>query len=285
MSILTEASDLPVDSVLHPTDLSQASLMAFHHALAIAIHRGAQFTLLHATGGRSTDSWADFPGVRDTLARWRAAGTTASLEEKIRRTSVSKIDVDVRDPVAACERYIDRHAVDMLVLATAGRSGIPRLVRPSLAEKLARRSRLFTLFVPTGGRPFVSGDTGEVTLRRILIPMDPATDPRPAMLRAVRSAALLDDRSLEITLLHVGDGEETSVPDVPQLPFCKWNAVRKSGDVTEQILGVAEDITADAIYMSTSWRKPGLGRAAGGVTEAVLAGALCPVATIPIDAD
>ena len=284
MSVLIDTNDVRVNFVLHPTDLSQASLIAFHHALAVAIRRGAQFTLLHAVGRRSTDSWVDFPAVRDTLARWRAFGTTEALEDKIRRSSVSKIEVQIRDPVAASKQYIDGHPVDMIVIATEGRSGLSRLVRASRAEKLARESRLFTLFVPAGGRSFVSGETGEVTLRRILIPVDPATDPRPAMLRAVRSAALLEDPSLEITLLHVGEAEETPMTEAPQLPFCRWSVVRRSGDVVNQILGVAEEIAADAIYMSTSWRRPRVRRREGGVTEGVLSRAVCPVAAVPVDA-
>ena len=286
MSILIEPTDGPVNFVLHPTDLSEASLMAFHHALAIAIRRGAQFTLLHAMGRRATDNWADFPSVRDTLARWRVSGTTEALEDKIRRSTVSKIEVPIRDPVAACRDYTDRNSVDMIVLATEGRSGLSRLLGASRAERLARESRLFTLFVPAERRPFVDGDTGEVTLHRILLPIDPATDPRPAMLRAVQAAALLDDPSLEITLLHVhtGDAEDTPTTDAPQLPFCQWKVlVRRSDDVVGEILGVADEIQADAIYMSTSWHKPGLGRREGGVTEAVLEKASCPVAAVPVD--
>ena len=79
MSILSHSSHVTGDFVLHPTDLSEASETAFHHALAIAIRNGAQFTLLHAIGRRATDSWPGFPRVRDTLAKWRAAGTTAGL--------------------------------------------------------------------------------------------------------------------------------------------------------------------------------------------------------------
>jgi len=285
MSILIEPTEGPVNFVLHPTDLSKASLTAFHHALAIAIRRGAQFTLLHAVGRRETDSWVDFPSVRDTLARWRTFGSTAELEERIRRSSVSKLEVPIRDPVAACRDYTDRNPVDMMVLATEGRSGLSRLIRASRAETLARESKLFTLFVPAEGRPFVDGDTGKVTLRRILLPIDPATDPRPAMLRAVQSAALLEDPSLEITLLHVhaGDAEDTPVTDAPQLPFCQWQVLaRRSDDVAGAILGAAEEITADAIYMSTSWQKPAIGRRDLGVTEAVLEKANCPVAAVPV---
>jgi nucleotide-binding universal stress UspA family protein len=284
LSILFSSEDRQkVDFVLHPTDLSRASERAFHHALAIAIRHSAQFTLLHAVGRRATDNWAGFPSVRAKLAEWRSAGTTQPLEGRIRRSSISKIEVDIRDPVAASMQYIDRNPVNMIVLATDGRRGLSRLIRAPRAEQLARESRLMTLFVPEGGRSFVAGDTGEVSLRQILVPVDSATDPRPAMLRAVQAAALLDNPSLEITLLHVGEGDETGLTEVPELPFCKWNVVRRSGGVVSQILKVSEEIKADAIYMSTTWSKAGFGKVEGGVTEAVLSGAACPVAAVPVD--
>lgn len=284
MSLLIDPKDGPVDFVLHPTDLSEASLVAFHHALALAIRRGAQFTLLHAVGRRATDNWVDFPSVRHTLATWRRAGTTGHLEDRIRRSSISKLEVPVRDPVAACREYTEGHPVDMIVLATEGRSGLSRLIRASRAERLAREAGLFTLFVPAGCRPFVDGTTGTVTLRRILVPIDPATDPRPAMLRAVQSAALLDDPSLEITLLHVQTDDAAEIPstEAPELPYCKWSVeVHRSDDVVRTILDAADEGSADAIYMPTSWSKPGLVRGTGGVTEAVLRGAPCPVAVVP----
>jgi nucleotide-binding universal stress UspA family protein len=283
VSIFFESDEGRDDFVLHPTDLSEASERAFHHALAIALRQRAQFTLLHAVGRRATDNWAGFPGVRDKVAQWRAAGTLDGLEDRVRQSSVSKVQVDVRDPVAASLQYIERHAVDSVVLATEGRSGLSRLLRPSRAERLARESKLPTLFIPHGSRPFVDGGTGEVSLKRILVPVDPDTDPRPAMLRAVRSAALLDDPSLEITLLHVGDSEEeVAITDVPRLPFCRWHVVRRSGDVVQEILSIAEETDADAIYMTTAWSRSSLGRRDGSVTERVLAGAPCPVATVPV---
>jgi len=283
VSILFNSDTHRVDFVLHPTDLSQASERAFHHALAIAIRNGAQFTLLHAVGRRATDNWVDFPSVRSKLAEWRAAGTMRPLEQNIRRASISKVEVQLRDPVAACKQYIDRNAVDMIVLATDGRTGISRLLGSSRAQKLAREARLLTLFVPEGGRQFVSAETGEVTLKRILVPVDPATDPRPAMLHAVQSASLLEEPSLEITLLHVGEGEESTRVDAPELPFCKWNVLRRTGGIVDQILSVANEIMADAIYMSTTWSKAGFGKVEGGVTERVLSGAPCPVAAVPVD--
>lgn len=129
----------------------------------------------------------------------------------------------------------------------------------------------------------MNGDTGEVTLKRILIPVDPATNPQPAMLQAVNAATLLDDADLEITLLHIGEGSEVEATDLPDLPFCRWNAMRRSGDTVPRILETAEDLDVDAIYMTTTWSKTGFGRVEGGVTEGVLAGAPCPVMTVPVD--
>lgn len=285
MPLLHDASNHEtIDFVLHPTDLSAASERAFHHALAIAIRASAQFTLLHAVGRRATDSWAGFPSVRSKVGEWRAAGTMAGLETRAKRSTVSKIEVEIRDPVAASIEYIERNSVDMIVLATADRSGLTRLLRASRAERLARESKIFTLFVPEGGRYFVDAQSGAVELQRILVPVDPGTDPRPALLRAVSAAALLEDPSLEITLLHVGEGEESARTDVPDLPFCRWNAVRRSGDPAEQIIAVAEELPADAIYMSTNWSRTLFGRGGGNVTEQVIAAAVCPVAAVPVEA-
>ena len=284
MPILFDSSPTQVDFVLHPTDLSEASERAFHVALAIAIRRSAQLTLLHAQGRRATDNWPGFPSVRSKLAEWRGAGTTDGLEERIRRTSISKLEVPDPDPVSASLDYIQQNKVDLIVVATEGRSGLARLVRPPRAEELARRSGAFTLFVPSGGSSFVEPGSGAVSLERILLPVDPATDPRPAMVRAVQAAALMDDPAIEITLLHVGPegGDDESTPmELPQLPYCRWNVLRRAGDVVEQILCAAADISADAVYMSSGWHEGRRPRGKSGITERVLHGAPCPVAVVP----
>jgi len=281
MPILLDPKASPVDFVLHPTDLSEASERAFHHALAIAIRRSAQFTLLHAMGRRATDNWPSFPSVRSKLAEWRAAGTTADLEQRIRRTSISKLEVPTPDPVVASLDYLERNKVDLIVLATEGRSGLARLVRPPRAEELSRRSGTFTLFIPSDGRLFVDARTGDVTLRRILLPVDAATDPAPAMLRAVQAAALMEDPSIEITLLHVTD-DESPAPEPPQLPFCQWHVLKRRGDVVREILAAADDTRADAIYMASGWHEGRRPMGKGGITEQVLQRAPCPVAIVPV---
>ena len=60
-----------VQSVLHPTDFSEASHLAFVHALALAVRRQTRLTLLHVVGDdEAADQWDRFPAVRETLERW-----------------------------------------------------------------------------------------------------------------------------------------------------------------------------------------------------------------------
>ena len=60
-----------IGSVLHPTDFSESSRVAVHHALKTALLARSKLTLLNvSTGGNS--EWSDFPGVRETLERWGA---------------------------------------------------------------------------------------------------------------------------------------------------------------------------------------------------------------------
>jgi nucleotide-binding universal stress UspA family protein len=279
LSVLIDPGERPVEFVLHPTDLSEASERAFHHALAIALRLGSRFTLLHAASRRGSEG--SFPGVRDTLASWESAGSLEPVADAPPRPRVHKLKMSGKDPVEAVRSYITRNPVDLLVAATEGRSGIARLLRPSTAQRMARDTRLPTLFVPSEGRTFVDGATGEITLRRILLPVDPDTDPRPAMFRAARSAALLRDPNLEITLLHVTDGVAPRMQEAPQLPYCRWIVMERPGQVVEQILATAEELEADAIYMATTWSKGGFGRAEGDVTERVVTGAACPVMAVP----
>lgn len=282
MTLLFNQGDSGVRYILHPSDFSEASEVAFDHALSLAIHGGANFTLLHAVGRRATDNWPGYPSARSRISRWRAAGSVHGFEDRIRQATITKRSMDVRDPAAAARVFIENHPVDMLVLATKSRRGLSRLLGPPRAEKLARDTRLITLFVPDVARPFVHRATGDLSLRRILIPVDPATDPRPAMSQAVSVASMLRNPSLEITLLHVGDGEEAVRTDVPELPFCRWHVERRSGDVVEGILETAERGRADAIYMSTAWNRAQILGWGHGVTEAVLDSSGCPVVAVPV---
>jgi nucleotide-binding universal stress UspA family protein len=268
-----------VRSVFHATDFSEASEHAFAHALAIALFRETQFTILHA-GMTDTDAdWRGFPSVRDTLDRWGLLGEfRAALDDLTLR--VRKIAMREQDPLAASLEFLDKRPTDLIVLATEGRTGL----RPSVAEKIARKSNTMTLFVPGTGRGFVSPDDGALTLRRILIPIDHKPDPDLAIRNTARAAQMTGDDPVEVFLLHVsrkpGPGFDLAVPDEPS---CIWCPRHSLGDPVDRIIETAEENRVDLIVMPTTGRNGILDALRGSVTERVLRRAPCPLLAVPAE--
>ena len=66
-----------VKSIFHPSDFSEASELAFAHALAFALIRQTQLVIMHARHGERED-WSQFPAVRRTLA-FRVLPTSVAI--------------------------------------------------------------------------------------------------------------------------------------------------------------------------------------------------------------
>jgi nucleotide-binding universal stress UspA family protein len=266
-----------VTSIFHPTDFSQASELAFAHALAIALYRKTQLVLMHARRGERED-WSKFPAVRETLARWQLLEPGSRPFDVFQRLGVAAMKVSARgDPVKTSMRQIRKQNPDLVVLATRGRNGLPHWLKPSVAQAIARRTSAMTLFVPRGCRGIVSMD-GDIQLRRILIPVDHEPNAQEAVVRAARAAEAFGDEPVEILLLHVNGGD---LPQLyrPESRLCVWKELRRRGAVAKAILDAARK--ADLIVMATEGRQGFVDAMRGSVTERVVRGAPCPVLAVP----
>jgi nucleotide-binding universal stress UspA family protein len=273
-----------VSSIFHPSDFSEASLDAFAHALAIALVRQTELTILHSGADfLGADEWTKFPAVRKTLERWGllAPGSPRSAIFDELKVRIKKVNLRKLSPLAASLEYLEKHPTDLIVLSTAGREGPPRWIRPSKAESLARHTGILALFVPEGGRGFISAEDGELNLRTILIPVDHSPSPDTAITYATRAAtALRGDDPVEIVLLHVGEGE---VPQVllPESADYSFRVEQRSGDVTDAITTLADEIQANLIVMATHGHDDFLDVLRGSVTEQALRRAPCPLLAVP----
>jgi len=267
-----------VESVFHPSDFGADAEAAFAHALAIALVRQTKLTILHA-GERVEEDWARFPAVRATLERWGLLepGSERSAVFDELAVAVTKIAAE-GNPVAVTARHIAKHEPDLVVFATEGRDGLARWLRPSVAQRVARRTGSMSLFVPKNGRGFVSPSDGSLSLRRILIPVAREPDAGRALVLATRAAASLGDPPVEITLLHVG---ESGIPSLerPQGEGFAYRELERQGDVVETILEAGEQ--ADLIVMATDGRDGPMDLFRGSHTERVVRGAGCPVLAVP----
>ena len=278
-------SDAPfVYSVLHPSDFSEASHAAFTHALATVLYRQADLTIMHVVPqGGAVDVWTDSPPVRGTLRDWGLLQPDSPRSAVYAKLSilVSKINVRSSDPLETILEHLEQRPADLVVLATEGRQGLPRWLKPSIAEGIARRSKTMTLFVPSHVNGFVSKTDGRISLKRILVPIDHRPSPDDAVSYAMRAGVMSHELPVEITLLRIGPTADWPALDLPELQSCTWKKVHRQGEPVEQIVRAAEELSADLIVMATEGAKGILGALRGSVTEKVLRRTPCCLLAVP----
>ncbi len=274
-----------IHRVFHPTDFSRASGVAFAHALAIAIARKATFTVMNVGGGRKSDEWRRFPGISDTLKHWGLLDESSDRGDVFRKLSikVKKIRIDARDPANAILDFLVDHPTDLVVMATEAKEGLPRLLKGSVAEKVTRVSGARSLLVPMECRGFVSDRDGSLSLKRILVPVAKTPDPSVAAGIATRAAEALGNLPVALHAVHVGD-------HMPQVDFPRgedwtWHRSTRKGDVIDEILGAAHDVSADLIVMTTDGPDSFRDLFRGSHVHRVVRGSPCPVVAIPISKD
>ena len=280
---MTAPAIRPIESIFHPSDFTEGSEVAFAHALKIALVAGAGLDVLHvAEGGQP--AWTDFPGVREMLERWRV------LPPNSPREAVGSIGIDVRkvvvkdsDPVRAAERFLQKHPTDLVVLAAHAHQGHMRWTRSSISRPIAQAAAAPALFVPYGCDGFISREDGEPSLRNVLIPVDSAPGPEPALEAARRLAWALQCPEVTFTLLYVGKSGEMPALRIEEQPGWSWRKVTREGDVVDTILAVARECSADLIVMTTAGRNGFLDALRGSTTERVLRSGAFPLLAIPAD--
>jgi nucleotide-binding universal stress UspA family protein len=271
-----------VESVFHPSDFSEASEIAFVHALKAALVAKARLSVLHVTVGSDVD-WQDFPGVRDTLERWKLIpkGSPESAVGQL-GIDVCKVVASSTDPVSACLDYLEEVPADLIVLAVRQREGRMRWLGKSVGKPVARQAGQMTLFIPHGVEGFVSRANGSVSLRSILIPVASKPRPQPALEATVRIIRNLELSPGTVTLLHAGPASEMPAVKLPEDTGWTWQRAARAGEPVDVILQAATEFGADLIVMTTDGPDGFLDGLRGTTSERVLRKARCPVANLPV---
>ena len=274
----------PISWVFHPCDFQHDSASAFAHALKIALLARGRIGLMHALAARDQkDAWRGFPGVSNTLEKWQLlppGSERADVPDKL-GLNVQKLLLKNRDPVMAIDDVVNQYCVDLMVLATEGRAGIPSWLKPSVAEPAARRAKIPTLFVSKHTTGFVNPQTGELCLRRILIPVDRHPDARTAVDMAARLVHTLGVKLEVLFLLHVGTRDDALYVDAAALGTMPYEAIKQSGDPVARISEFVQQREVDLIITATAGHHGFLDALRGSTSEQVLRLATCPVLTVP----
>ncbi|HYM17252.1 MAG TPA: universal stress protein [Micropepsaceae bacterium] len=268
---------MPIRSIVHPTDLSEACIPAFVHALRISLLAKCNLDVVHIVTEKDVEEDMVPPQVRHTLALWGLAKESdppASIGERL-NIKVAKLKFSASDPVSGVLDYLHQHPCDLLVFATHGREGWIRWARGSVAETVAVRALTPSLFFPPGAKSFIDEATGEILLRKILLPIDH----EPGMAAALPT--IFDFLELfgkpELRLVHFG----TKVPAVPRVFYLPTLELRPTPAI-EGIVKEADEWNADLILMPTAGHSGLKDAISGSTSERVIRHAPCPVLTIPV---
>jgi len=279
--LMTHIAPQSFRRILHPTDFTHGSEIAFVHALRLACAIKGALTILHVDRAGKHPDWDRYPSVRDTLARWNLLPPDAA------RTDVEKLGVHIgklsipdSSPAHGVLSYLENHSADLIVLATHQRHGLDRWIHTNVAGTINSGTEGATLFIPFGKKGFVDELTGESRLRRILIPVDHEPHPSVAARAAADLVRAITPDICEIQLLYVGD--EASAPAVHLInePKANWIWTYQSGSPVNAILETAEIQEPDLIVMATSGRHGFLDALRGSTTEQIVERSPCPVLAI-----
>jgi nucleotide-binding universal stress UspA family protein len=131
-----------VRRILVPIDFSDASEGALDHAKEIALTYGAELNLLHVVEQPFYPSAygmdpISFPTQEVVDRVEKQLGEMARTEIGYEHVMV---DATVGDPASTILDYVDENEIDLVVLATHGRTGLDRMLLGSVTERVLRRS-------------------------------------------------------------------------------------------------------------------------------------------------
>ena len=270
-----------IRTVVHPTDFSDLSGVAFTHALRIALATRSQLHLLHVTQHDPGGALA-FPQVRRLLAQWGVSDENDPPWEIANKLGieVQNSNVMAQSPSQGIVGFLRRNPCDLIVVATHGTDGVEHWLRGSVSEAMSRQVSVPTLFIAPGARAFVSQVTGHSHLRRALVPIDFSPEPRRAIEFVRFIGRVLTGADIELHLLHVG----RSAPPVRAASSSSLSlppVMLRDGNVVGSILDAAIEFDVDVIAMATAGHRNILDVLRGSTTERVIRHAPCTVFAVP----
>jgi nucleotide-binding universal stress UspA family protein len=291
MPSLQIASRIAIKNILLTTDFSEASSAAEPFASAFARTYGAQLFVAHVLPPEPRLAvTTDHIPEEDNQPRESARGKLREFVHEYLADAPCKMLVRQGDLSQVIPEVIEENSIDLVVLGTHGRRGVPRMVLGSAAERIYRSAQCPVLTI--GPKvPLPAADRWSI--RRIVFPVDFASDIEPSLHYAL---SLAEENQASLLLLH-------AVPMIPwqyraevekqfctrlerEIPpeardWCRLETVVCWEYPAEGILRVAEEREADLIVMGVHKGRMLLtSHLPWPIASLVVSRAHCPVLTV-----
>jgi nucleotide-binding universal stress UspA family protein len=280
--------------VLCPIDFDAHSGRAVARAQDLARRHRAELRLLHVLPVRAEAILMPRPAA----AVEADAAARAHLEEMaglIREDGVHcTVALAHGDPAFQILQHARELGADVIVMATHGRKGVPRVVLGSVTEAVLHATPCPLLTIPPRAA------RSSARFQRVVCAVD-FSPSSPATLS--QALAMLQEAHGEVTLLNVIDpAYSTGEPDAARgrvekaladlhgrLPeeIAHWCVVRDAvrlGETAAEILQQARDDEADLVVVGAHSRRPAMAAMVGSCADRVVRESACPVLAVPAPA-
>ncbi len=288
--------------MLVPLDGSELSEVVFHYAKELAGRLGLETILLHVHSSEE----CDVSPLHQAYIERKAEIMKQQVDDVRQKTATGQGDkaVQVRGelvsgyPAEEILRYADENNIDLILMATHGRSGVRRWVMGSVAEKVLQASKVPIWLVRAGiSQEHTHHKWPKGTMLVLLDGSRLAEAVLPHVKALVKQQGT---ESMDVVLFGVSEPLVESGYYIPDVPM-KTNELKKylakeeeqlkdaglsvrsevrKGRPAEQIIEYASEKSFNLIVMSTHGRS-GLGRwVFGSVASKVLHEASSPILLI-----
>jgi len=278
------------DKLLVPLDGSAQAAVALPLARALAQQTGAVVRLLRVVPPAG-------PGEKDQGAI-EAKNNLSEIAAELTAGGV-RVDTGVRpddDPGAAIVREARDWGASAIVMATHGRSGLARVVRGSVAQRVVAESPVPVVLLRPGGRRVtrittllvpVDGTPGSSLALGAAIPLARETGARLTLLQVVTpflqdylpDGMIFDPAWDEAARASAQSYVDTLAERVRESGIAA-TGVATLGTTAKEIVRVADDLGADVIVMSTHALTGPMRTLVGSVADEVVRTAHQPVALV-----
>jgi len=142
--------------ILFPTDFSESAENASRYALSLAKKYGSKVYVIHVIEPftYTTEFGLDFSAQLKEME----ASARRLLDDVAASIKKNNLDVEsaliTGEPFVEIIKYARKEQVDLIVMATHGRSGIEHMLMGSVAEKVVRKSPCPVLTIKKSGQTF-----------------------------------------------------------------------------------------------------------------------------------
>ena len=134
------------EKILIPLDGSELAEIALPYAEEMGVRLGSEITLLSVSDSAEAPEYHKHQVYLDGVADSTKRGAKRYLEMPEEAIKVEKAIV-VGEPAEEIVDYAEKEGIDLIIMATHGRSGISRWTLGSVAEKVVRAGTTPVLLV------------------------------------------------------------------------------------------------------------------------------------------